>query len=194
MYCCGGHYLFECSNRCTSSRKRSRVKRSAFRSLQSIRRHSPPRSVRSDQTGSDVATVGVRGDRSYSIQLPFEGRAPMAISSNSRDSDCDRTNIESFSGFESRVLCTIPTATGRPRRHGYHLPCRHGCHFPRYHGNLLRRYRVTHLPRCHGSRHRGNDLPRRHANGNEATLASHVRNAVLLHRRQQASLIPTRIL
>ena len=94
-YRCGGcgHYLFECSSRlrCTSSRKRSRGKRSAFRSLQRVRRHSPPRSARSDprsdqrtQTGSDVATVGVRGDRGYSVQLPFEGRAPMAISSDSR--------------------------------------------------------------------------------------------------------------
>ena len=45
-YSCGGigHYLFECSNRLryTSSRKRSRGKRSAFRSLQRVRRHSPP--------------------------------------------------------------------------------------------------------------------------------------------------------
>ena len=53
------------------------------------------------QTGSYVATVGVRGDRGYSVQLPFECRAPMAISSDSRDSDCDRTNVESFSGCRS---------------------------------------------------------------------------------------------
>ena len=113
-YRCGGCglYLFECSSRlrCTSSRKRSRGKRSAFRSLHRVRRHSPPRSARSDprsdqrtHTGSDVATVGVRGDRGYSVQLPFEGRAPMAISSDSRDSDCDRTNVESFSGYRVSV-------------------------------------------------------------------------------------------
>ena len=113
-YSCGGigHYLFECSNRlrCTSSRKRTRSKRSAFRSLQRVRRHSPPRSVRSDprsdqrtQIGSDVATVGVRGDRGYSVQLPFEGRAPMATSSDSRDSDCDRTKVESSSGCRVSV-------------------------------------------------------------------------------------------
>ena len=107
-YHCGGigHYLFECSNRprCTSSRKRSRGKRSAFLSLQRVRRNTPPRPVRSDagpdqrtHTSSDVATVDVRGDI-YSVQLAFEGRAPMAISSDSRDFDCDRTNVESFSG------------------------------------------------------------------------------------------------
>ena len=107
-----GHYLFECSNRLryTSSRKRSRGKRSAFLSLQRVRRHSPPSPVRSDpgsdqhsQTDSDVATVDVRGDTGYSVQLPFEGRAPMAISSDSRDFDCDRTNVESFSGCRVSV-------------------------------------------------------------------------------------------
>ena len=48
-------------------------------------------------------SVGVRGDRGYSVQLPFEGRAPMAISSDSGDSDCDRTNVESFSGCRDSV-------------------------------------------------------------------------------------------
>ena len=108
----GINYLSECSNRlrCTSSRKRSRGKRSAFLSLQRVRRHSPPRPVSSDpgsdqriQTGSDVATVDVRGDTGYSVQLPFEGRAPMAISSDSGNSDCDRTNVESFSGCRVSV-------------------------------------------------------------------------------------------
>ena len=92
-YSCGGIVNYLCSNRlrCTSSRKRFRGKRSAFLSLQRLRRNPPPRPVRSDsgpdqrtQTGSDVATVDVRGDRGYSVQLPFEGRAPMVISSDSR--------------------------------------------------------------------------------------------------------------
>ena len=80
--------------RCTSSRTRSSGKRSAFRSLQRVRRHSPPRSFRRDPRsvqrtpiGSDVATVDVRCDRGCNVQLPFQGRVPVAISSDYRDSD-----------------------------------------------------------------------------------------------------------
>ena len=154
-----------------------------------------------------MANIDVRGDRGYTVQLPFVCRATMAISSDSRDSDCDRNNVESCSGC--RVSVSRYATTGGSRHHGYHLLCRHGCHLHCHHGCHLviteAIYPVsmgvifhviagTIFPVITGTNFAAFitrytdpvitgtiDLPRRHANGNEATAASHVRDTVLLY-------------
>ena len=134
-----------------------------------------------------MATVYVRGDRDYSVQLPFEGRAPMAMSSDSKDFDCDRTNVESFSGCRVFVSRNDTPATRLPSILPSWLPsvitgttflvstgAINGNHIPSYHGNHLRHYHGTifsiitepssQLSRNHLPSYHGNHLPSYHGN------------------------------